>query len=93
MLKSEVEKLVAKKAGVTMKTVGYVLEAISSVLQEKLHGDAEITLPGIGKFKAKHREAREGRNPGTGESLHIPAKNVVVFVAAKALKDAVAFTN
>ena len=33
-----------------------------------------------------------GRNPATGETIHIPAKTVVKFTVAKAAKDAIALT-
>ncbi|HAG27371.1 TPA: DNA-binding protein, partial [Patescibacteria group bacterium] len=44
---------------------------------------------GLGKLKKKHRDARMGRNPATGESISIPAKTVVKFTVAKAAKDAI----
>jgi DNA-binding protein HU-beta len=37
----------------------------------------------------KHREARMGRNPATGESIQIKAKTVLKFRVAKAAKDAI----
>jgi DNA-binding protein HU-beta len=45
-------------------------------------------LPGIGKLKVTARPARSGRNPQTGKAIEIAAKNVVKFVPAKALTDA-----
>ncbi len=48
-----------------------------------------FTLPGIGKLVLVHRNARMGRNPATGEQIHIPAKTVVKFRVAKACKEAV----
>ena len=43
---------------------------------------------GLGKLKFTTRAARTGRNPATGESIEIPAKNAVKFSVAKALSDA-----
>ena len=48
-----------------------------------------FTLPGIGKLVLVQRQARMGRNPATGETIHIPAKKVVKFRVAKAAKDAI----
>ena len=48
-----------------------------------------FTIPGIGKLVKVDRAARMGRNPATGESIHIPAKTVLKFRIAKAAKDAV----
>jgi nucleoid DNA-binding protein len=46
-----------------------------------------VPLKGLGKFKVHHRKARMGRNPLTGEEIQIPAKTVVKFTIAKALKN------
>ncbi|MGH2403247.1 MAG: HU family DNA-binding protein, partial [bacterium] len=48
-----------------------------------------FTLPGIGKLVLVNRKARMGRNPQTGQPIHIPARRVVRFRVAKAAKDAV----
>ena len=50
--------------------------------------DGEFSLPGLGKLVKKHRAARMGRNPATGEQISIPAKTVLKFRVAKAAKDA-----
>ena len=47
----------------------------------------EVPMKGLGKFKVVKRKARMGRNPATGEAIKIPAKTVVRFTVAKALKD------
>ncbi|MBC8453642.1 HU family DNA-binding protein [PVC group bacterium] len=48
-----------------------------------------FTIPGIGKLVLVDRKARMGRNPATGETIHIPAKTVVKFRVAKACKESV----
>jgi DNA-binding protein HU-beta len=48
-----------------------------------------FTVPGLGKLVLVSRKARMGRNPATGEAIHIPAKKVVRFRVAKAAKDAI----
>ena len=47
-----------------------------------------VTVAGFGKFAARTRAARQGRNPGTGEPVDVPAPRVPFFKAAKALRDA-----
>ncbi len=76
--------------GVSKTTIKWVLEAIAEVAHKELRAGGEIVIPGIGKLTVKHRAGRDGRNPATGETLKIEAKNVPAFTAAKALKDAVA---
>ena len=49
--------------------------------------DGEVKLAGFGKFTVAEREARQGRNPQTGETIQIEASKNVRFKAASALKD------
>lgn len=49
--------------------------------------DGEVKLAGFGKFTVAEREARQGRNPQTGDAIQIEASKNVRFKAASALKD------
>ena len=48
-----------------------------------------IEIRGFGSFQVKVREAREGRNPKTGEPVHISAKRTPFFKVGKELKEMV----
>ena len=89
MNKAELIAAVAEKASLSKKdseaAVSAALEAISAALQD---GD-KVQLVGFGSFEVKKRAARTGRNPRTKEVVEIPASQVPVFKAGKALKDAV----
>lgn len=89
MNKAELIAAVAEKASLSKKdseaAVNAALEAISAALQD---GD-KVQLVGFGSFEVKKRAARTGRNPRTKEAVEIPASQVPVFKAGKALKDAV----
>jgi nucleoid DNA-binding protein len=61
------------------------LQAIMDALQA---GDA-VELRGFGRFQLRHRAARAGRNPRTGETIPIPAKAVPTFTAGKAFQERV----
>ena len=90
MNKAELIAAVAEKASLSKKdseaAVNAALEAISAALQD---GD-KVQLVGFGSFEVKKRAARTGRNPRTKEVVEIPASQVPVFKAGKALKDVVA---
>ena len=49
----------------------------------------EVSIFGFGKFRVAERGARKGRKPQTGEAIKIPAKKVVKFRIAKAVKDSI----
>ena len=63
------------------------LEALTAVIEQTIRDGGEVPLKGLGKFKVQNRKARIGRNPLTGAPVDIPAKTVVKFTVAKALKD------
>jgi DNA-binding protein HU-beta len=76
------------KPEVTKKRVALALDCLCAVLQDAIK-QGDVTLPGIGSFKVVKRNARKGRNPRTGAAIAIPAKSVVKFVPAKAVRDSI----
>lgn len=91
MNQSELITRIAGRAGTTKAAVESVLNALAQEASAHLGTeDGEIPLPGLGKLKATVHAARKGVNPATGAEIDIPARNAVKFVAAKALKDAIA---
>ena len=62
---------------------------ISAFITDSLKRGYRIPLSGLGKMYVRKSKARMGRNPATGEIIHIAAKKRVRFTAAKALKDSV----
>lgn len=89
MKKVELVEAVATKAGLTKadatKAIDATFEAITGALKD---GD-KVPLVGFGTFSVSRRAAREGRNPQTGATVQIAARNAVSFKAGSALKDAV----
>ncbi|MBI5749075.1 MAG: HU family DNA-binding protein [Nitrospinae bacterium] len=87
MTKSQIADQVAKKAGITKKAAGQILDDLAALAYKEAKNN--FTLPGLGKLVLVNRKARMGRNPQTGAAIKIPAKRVVKFRVAKACKDAV----
>ena len=48
-----------------------------------------MELRGFGSFRTRSRNAREGRNPKTGDTVQIPSKKVPFFKAGKELREVV----
>jgi integration host factor subunit beta len=87
MLRSElVAKLAAENPhlfhGDVERVVDTVLEEITGALEK---GD-RVELRGFGAFSVRARGARQGRNPRTGESVAVAAKNAPFFKAGKELR-------
>lgn len=85
MQRQELINKVAEQTGATKVQTTLIIEtAISAMADALIQGD-EVTLRGFGTFKPSERAARVGRNPSTGESIEIPAKNSVKFKAGTLL--------
>jgi DNA-binding protein HU-beta len=90
MNKGELVDAIAQKANVTKKEADSILTAtLETILEAVANGD-KVTIVGFGSFEARERQAREGRNPATGETIQIPATRVPVFAAGKGFKERVA---
>jgi len=88
MNKGELIASVANKSGLKNTEATKAIEAVLETLRETLSKGDDIRLVGFGTFSVTKREAREGRNPRTGETLKIPATKVAKFKPGKELKDA-----
>lgn len=79
-LEADIPKVRAEKA----------LDALLNGVEEALKTGDKVTLTGFGTFQAVDRKARRGRNPQTGEPIHIPARRAPRFSAGAKLKRSVA---
>ena len=89
MNKTDLIDAIAAAADLPKASAGRALDAIVDSITDALSKGEQVTLVGFGTFAVKHRAAREGRNPQTGQSIQIKASNVPGFKPGKALKDAV----
>ena len=85
--KVELAKTIAQKTGITQKQAAEFINAFVATVEEKLIEGNKVQLVGFGTFMTRKRESREGRKPGTGEKIIIPASTVPVFRAGKGLKE------
>ena len=88
MNKSELVDLVAKQADISKSAAGDAVDAVLDGITDALKQGDSVTFVGFGTFSVGRREARDGRNPRTGETIKIAASNLAKFKAGKALKDA-----
>ncbi len=89
LTKAQIVEELAKKLNMTKKDVNNFLAAYNELIYKSVKKAKELTVPGLGKFYVTKTKKRKGRNPSTGETITIPAKNVVKFKVAKAAKDAI----
>ena len=88
MNRKELVTAVADAASLEQKTVDAVLRALQTTLEDAAGKGDKVSVPGFFSLGVSHREAREGRNPATGETIQIAAANVVKLTPGSALKEA-----
>ena len=89
MNQSELILKTAQISGLTKKDVEHALKTAADVIGVAMIEEGEAVLPGLGKLVTQQKDAREARNPKTGETIPVPAHKAVKFRPAKGLKDAV----
>jgi DNA-binding protein HU-beta len=89
MNKSELIDAMAADAGITKAAAKLALESFLGNIGTTLKGGGRVSLVGFGSWSVSNRAARDGRNPQTGATIKIAAKNVVKFKAGADLEGGV----
>ena len=89
MTQSQMVKELAASTGVPNKTAKALVTAYADLAINETKKNGMAVLPGIGRLVRVDHKARMGRNPATGQAIKIPAKKVVKFRVAKAVKDSI----
>lgn len=79
----------AERRGVDKKQAEALVSDLVGLFVQHLKGGDRLRLAGLGVLEVKHRPARTGRNPATGEAIQVAASTKVAFRPAKELKDAI----
>ncbi len=87
MTKADLVAEIAQAAGLTKNEAEAVVNTVlGSIVEALQHGD-KVELRGFGSFRLRIRKPRVGRNPKTGEKVHVPGKAVPYFKPGKELKE------
>jgi DNA-binding protein HU-beta len=89
MNKTDLVNSMAEHAGITKAAAKKALDAFLIDVEGSLQKGKRVSLVGFGSWSVSRRSAREGRNPQTGKTIKIKAKNVVKFKAGSDLAKAV----
>ena len=79
----------AADSGITKAAAKKALESFLGNVEGSLRRGNRVSLVGFGSWSVSRRAAREGRNPQTGQTIQIAAKNVVKFKACSDLASSV----
>jgi integration host factor subunit beta len=89
MLKSDLVEKIAKDLKMNHDIAQLVVNNIFDSMTEALRRGESIEIRGFGSFSVRHYEAREGRNPKTGEQVTVPPRKKPFFKVGKELKNRV----
>ena len=89
MTQSQLVKKLAATLAVSNKVAKSFVDNYAAVAVAETKKNGVFVMPGIGRLVRVDRKARMGRNPATGEAIKIPAKKVVKFRVAKAVRDSI----
>ncbi len=86
LTKAELAELLFDRLGLNKRESKDMVEAFFDILHDSLVQGQDVKLSGFGNFNIRRKAPRPGRNPRTGESIPIKARNVVTFHASHKLK-------
>lgn len=86
MKKSEMIEALSERTGLSKVDAEKMFNATFDLFKEELSKGNKVSVAGFGVFKISERAARDGRNPQTGETIHIAASKSVSFKAGTELK-------
>ncbi|MGM0636106.1 MAG: HU family DNA-binding protein [Bacteroidota bacterium] len=89
MNKTNLIDAMAEDAGISKSAAKSALESFIGNVEKALKNEDRVSIVGFGSWSVSRRAAREGRNPQTGKTIKIAAKNVVKFKAGSDLQKAV----
>lgn len=88
MTKSElIQRLADRNPHLYLRDVEKIVDTVFDEISEALSRGDRVELRGFGAFSVKHRKARVGRNPRTGELVNVPEKRLPFFKTGKALRE------
>ncbi len=82
-----IQKLAEKNPHLMQKDVERIINTIFDEITTALSRGDRVELRGFGAFSVKRRDARQGRNPRTGETVEVAGKTVPFFKTGKQLRD------
>ena len=87
MTKADLVEMVAENADVARKQADEVVQVILEGIIAALHRNEKVEFRGFGSFRIRQRGKRTGRNPKTGEQVHVPPKKIPYFKPGKHLRE------
>ena len=75
------------QCGLSKQKSKVLVETTFELIKKSLESGDDVLISGFGKFSARKKAPRRGRNPATGEDLTLEARKVVTFKCSPVLRD------
>jgi integration host factor subunit beta len=86
MNKGNLIKQVSEKTNIELKAAKVIVDTFFDSMRESLEKGDRIEIRGFGTFVVRHYGAYKGRNPKTGEIVHVPPKKLPYFKVGTEMK-------
>ena len=83
--KRELVNAVAERTAMTQAQTAEIVQAALDAIADAIVAEGRLELRNFGVFEVKRRQPRKARDPRTGETMDVPARNVVQFRAGRTL--------
>jgi integration host factor subunit alpha len=87
MTKAEIVEQIYERVGFSKKEAAELVEKVFDVIKETLSQGEKVKISGFGNFVVRHKNARKGRNPQTGQEILLEARKVLTFKPSLVLKN------
>ncbi len=87
MTKADLVEVAFEKVGCSKKDLAEVVDQVFETIKSALERGDKVKISGFGNFTVRHKKARRGRNPQTGEEIIIGERRVMTFKPSQILKD------
>ncbi len=88
MTKAEIVEMIYERVGFSKKESAELVETVFEVIKDALVAGEKVKFSGFGNFVERQKNARKGRNPQTGEEIHLQARRELTFKPSLVLKNA-----
>ncbi len=85
--KNDIIERVTERIGFSRSQSVELVELLLETIKSSLEKGDDILVSGFGKFSAKQKAERKGRNPATGNDMMLDGRKVVTFKHSVVLKD------
>jgi integration host factor subunit alpha len=86
MTKADIIEDIYEKVGFSKREIAKIVESVFDIIKETLQHEDKVVVSGFGKFAAKNKRTRKGRNPQTGSDMEIRSRRVLTFKPSPLLK-------